>query len=333
MNLPATPFISVIIPNHNGEKTIGRCLDAAYASTYTNFEVIVVDDCSADNSAAIIDKYPCRFIRLTEHGGASMARNTGARKSKGELLFFIDADCLLQPDTIAKAIAAYLKEVPGVVIGGTYTPLPYDQRFYSIFQSIFIHYSETKNFQNPDYIATHAMLITADLFQESGAFKEDFMPILEDVEFSHRLKKKGARLRMAPEVQVQHIFNYTLAKSMRNGIKKTKYWFIYSIKNKDLLSDSGTASLEFKFNVVSCFINIVLILMGVLFNTWAFALPVLLLFGANLYLNRNLVRAFYKHRGPFFAISAVLYYTFVYPFAVGIGACSGLFSHHLGLRS
>jgi glycosyltransferase involved in cell wall biosynthesis len=73
------PFISVIIPNYNGEKTIGRCLDAAFASQYTNFEVVVVDDCSADSSTTIIEKYPCRLMRLSEHGGASKARNTGAQ--------------------------------------------------------------------------------------------------------------------------------------------------------------------------------------------------------------------------------------------------------------
>ena len=236
------PLISVIIPNHNGEKTIGRCLDAAFASQYSNFEVIVVDDCSADSSANIIKEFPCRLIRLTEHGGASKARNTGAQNSSGEALFFIDNDCLLQPDTLAKAAAAYEEEGPGVIIGGTYTPLPYDQKFFSIFQSIYIHYSETKNTQNPDYVATHAMLIAKNMFHKSGGFNEQFMPILEDVEFSHRLKKMGATLRMVPEIQVQHIFNFTLVRSMRNGIRKSKYWSIYSMKNRDLLSDSGTAS-------------------------------------------------------------------------------------------
>ena len=326
------PLISVIIPNHNGEKTIGRCLDAAFASQYSNFEVIVVDDCSADSSANIIKEFPCRLIRLTEHGGASKARNTGAQNSSGEALFFIDNDCLLQPDTLAKAAAAYEEEGPGVIIGGTYTPLPYDQKFFSIFQSIYIHYSETKNTQNPDYLATHAMLIAKNMFHKSGGFNEQFMPILEDVEFSHRLKKMGATLRMVPEIQVQHIFNFTLVRSMRNGIRKSKYWSIYSMKNRDLLSDSGTASREFKFNVLACFINILLILTGVRLKTWLFMLPVLLLFGSNLFLNRHLVRSFYKVRGPFFAIPALVYYTFVYPFAVGIGVCSGIFSQHFGLR-
>jgi len=333
LDLPVAPFISIIIPNHNGEKTIGRCLDAAFASRYPNFEVMVVDDCSTDHSIAIIDKYPCRLIRLPEHGGASKARNTGAQNSKGDVLFFIDNDCLLQADTLAKAAAVYQQEGPGVVIGGTYTLLPYDQTFFSIFQSVYIHYSETKNTGNPDYIATHAMIIAKSLFQQSGGFNEYFMPILEDVEYSHRLRQKGIRLLMKPDIQVQHIFNFSLAKSMRNGIRKSKYWSIYSIKNRDLLSDSGTASLEFKFNVLACFVAILLVLIGILVKSWVFILPVLLLFGCNLFLNRNLLRAFHRVRGPFFAISAGLYYTLVYPFAVGIGVCSGFFSQHFGLRS
>jgi glycosyltransferase involved in cell wall biosynthesis len=327
------PFISVIIPNHNGEKTIGPCLDAAFSSQYNDFEVIVVDDCSTDNSVAIIENFPCRLISLNEHGGASRARNTGAWNSNGALLFFIDGDCLLQPDTLAKAATAYRQQEPGVVIGGTYTLLPYDQNFYSIFQSVYIHYSETKNPKNPDYLATHAMLIPKELFQKSGGFNEEFMPILEDVEFCHRLKRKGIRLRMAPEIQVQHIFHFSLARSMRNGIRKSKYWSIYSIKNRDLLADSGTASQEFKFNVLSCFGALFLVMAGLLLQNRLFFLPVPLLAGINLYLNRHLFRAFYRAGGPLFAFPAVLYYTLIYPFAVGIGVFSGLFSQHFGLRS
>ena len=334
MNLTVAPFISVIIPNHNGEKTIALCLDGALASQYPNYEVVVVDDCSSDNSAIILEKYPCKLISLSEHGGAAKARNTGARNSKGEILFFIDADCIMQPDTLAKVSAAYKENGPGVIIGGTYSWLPYDdQNFFSIFQSVYIHYSETKNCRNPDYIATHAMLISADLFQKSGGFNEQFMPILEDVELSHRLKRMGHTLRMDTNIQVRHIFNFTLAKSMRNGIRKSKYWSIYSINNRDLLADSGTASQELKFNVLSWFLIGSLLLAGILLKNWSLALPVPLLFGSNLYLNRRLVRAFHNVRGPFFAFLAVLYYTLLYPFAVGLGAFSAIYSQYVGLRS
>ena len=333
MGLSATPLISVIIPNHNGEKTIGRCLDAAFASEYANFEVTVVDDCSSDRSADIISGYPCRFIRLPAHGGASKARNTGASNSRGEILFFIDADCLLQPDTLTKTAEAYLKNGPDAIVGGTYTLVPFDQDFFSVFQSAYIHYSETKNLENPDYIATHAMLLPKTVFQKSGGFAEDFMPILEDVEFCHRLKKMGYRLRMDPAILVQHIFNFTLVKSLRNAIRKTKYWIIYSIKNKDLFADSGTASQEFKFNVITCFIIFALLVLSLLPDSRTVTLPfMLLLYSINLAVNRNQIAAFHRAKGPSFAFLAVLYYTFIYPFAVGIGVFSAIFSQHFGLR-
>ncbi len=332
LNRTVTPFISVVIPNHNGEKTIGLCLEAAFASEYPDFEIIVVDDCSADGSISIIEKYPCRLIRLAAHGGASKARNAGAQNSRGEVLFFIDADCLLQPDTLTKAAAAYRNQPAGVIIGGTYTLMPYDRNFFSIVQSVFIHYSETKNCSTPDYIATHAMLMAKDLFLQSGGFNERFMPILEDVDYCHRLKKDGVRLVMVPEIQVQHIFNFTLGRSMRNGFRKSKYWTFYSLKNKDLLADSGTASRELKFNVFSCFINLLLLLAAIMLQSWLFILPLGLLFVCNLYLNRKLIGTFHATAGPFFAILAVLYYTCVYPHAVGLGALSGTFSYKLGLQ-
>jgi len=182
-------FISIIIPNYNGESTIGKCLEAAFSSGYDNFEVIVVDDCSADNSIEIIKRFPCKLVALKERSGASKARNAGAKNSKGKLLFFIDSDCIVKEDALSIASASYAENGPDVVVGGTYTPMPYDNMFFSIFQSVFINYSETKNLENPDYIATHAMAIDAETFRKSG-FPEVFMPIIEDVEYSHRIRRE-----------------------------------------------------------------------------------------------------------------------------------------------
>ena len=117
-----TPLISIIIPNRNGEATIGLCLEAVYRSTYEPFEVIVVDDDSGDRSVAEVERFPCRLVRLDRHGGASAARNAGAAASRGEILFFTDSDCLLEADTLAIAAAAFAQHGPEVIVGGTYTP-------------------------------------------------------------------------------------------------------------------------------------------------------------------------------------------------------------------
>jgi hypothetical protein len=72
--------------------------------------------------------------------------------------------------------------------------------------------------------------------------------------------------------------------------------------------------------------------LSILLTNWALAVPVLFLFGSNLYLNRRLVLAFHNVQGPSFAFLAVLYYTLIYPFAVGLGALNAIFSKYFGLR-
>jgi glycosyltransferase involved in cell wall biosynthesis len=68
-------FISVVIPNYNNGNTIGKCLEGVLSSKYDRYEVIVVDDASSDNSVEIINRFPCRLIRLEKHAGAAKARN------------------------------------------------------------------------------------------------------------------------------------------------------------------------------------------------------------------------------------------------------------------
>jgi GT2 family glycosyltransferase len=323
-------FISVVIPNYNGSKTIGKCLEAVLSSTYVPFEVIVVDDASTDASVEVINTFPCRLIRFDKHAGASKARNTGARASAGEIIFFIDADCIVEKDTLSRIQKAFNGQ-EGVVIGGSYTRLPYDSSFFSAFQSIFINYSELKRTE-PDYIATHSMAIEKRIFEKSGGFPEQFLPIIEDVEFSHRLRRSGYKLLMDPDILVRHIFNFTFWKSLRNAYRKSHYWIMYSLSNRDLLSDSGTASKELKFNVLSYFLIILSLLLYPVFLSSSFLIFPLLLSLFNLFMNKNLLRAFYYAKGLFFALPASLYYTFIYPLAVGAGSFTGMIEYYRNSR-
>ena len=100
--------ISVIIPNYNGSSTIGRCLEAAFSSEYDNFEVIVTDDCSTDNSIEIIKEFPCKFISLDKHSGASKARNTGAENSSGKILFLLMQTVFCKKIRLPQSIKPFL---------------------------------------------------------------------------------------------------------------------------------------------------------------------------------------------------------------------------------
>ncbi len=314
--------LSVIIPNHNGSAFVDSCLKALFSVKHQPFEVIVVDDCSTDNSVEMISKFPCRLIRLEKQAGASKARNTGAKNSSGNALFFIDVDCVVQDDTILHVINAFDKN-RDLVIGGSYTPVAYDDTFFSTFQSIFINYSELRSVE-PDYIAGHAMVIGRDIFEKSGGFPEDFIPIIEDVEFSHRLKRSGQRLIMDSAILVRHIFNYDLIKSLRNAFRKSKYWIAYSMGNRNLMADSGTASVELKFNVLcSSLLWFFSLCFGIVPDTF-FLACIIIVSTFNLGVNRSLVRAFFREKGITFGITATLYYSMIYPLAVAAGGAAGM---------
>jgi len=317
--------ISIVIPNYNGAATIGKSLEAAFSSTYPDFEVVVVDDRSTDGSIEIIKKFPCTFVDLDTHSGASRARNAGARHAGGNILFFIDADCILQNNTLSLAAKA-ISGGEDKVVGGTYTAIPYDDTFFSTFQSIFIHYSETKKLE-PDYIATHAMVIDRALFNQSGGFSEYFLPILEDVEFSHRLRRSGYSLVMCPYILVQHIFNFTFAKSLRNAFRKSMFWTEYSLANRDVFTDSGTASRELKVNVASFFACGILIVFSLISSQLMLLVFLPFVIALNLFLSRGLIMDFYETKGSSFGIGATLYYIAVYPLAVGAGALAGMWRY------
>lgn len=314
-------FVSVIIPNYNGSATIAKCLGAVYSSDHALFEVIVVDDCSTDHSTKIIGTFPCTLVKLDTHVGAAGARNMGALQSNGEILFFTDADCVLATDTLSRAVRS-IKGRENSVIGGTYTAIPYDETFFSTFQSIFVHYSETRR-TVPDYVATHTMVITRDLFRMTGGFSEDFLPILEDVEFSHRLRRLGSGLIMDPLILVRHIFNFTLIKSLGNAFRKSMFWIEYSLRNKDVLADSGTASRELKLNVVSFFLSALLLLHAYVSGKVLLLSLLPFITVGNLFSSRGLIRAFHHAKGFHFAVAATMYYSLLYPVAVGAGAMAG----------
>lgn len=95
-------LISVIVPVYNTEKYLGRCVDSIINQTYTNLEIILVDDGSPDNSPAICDEYAKKDQRVKvihkENGGLSSARNAGLDIAKGDFISFIDSDDFINRD-------------------------------------------------------------------------------------------------------------------------------------------------------------------------------------------------------------------------------------------
>ena len=98
-------LVSVVIPIYNKEKTISRCLDSVLTQTYTNLEILLINDGSTDDSLKIIKKYQDKRIKLFNlkiNKGVSYARNMGIKKASGRYLAFLDADDYFAPNKIAE---------------------------------------------------------------------------------------------------------------------------------------------------------------------------------------------------------------------------------------
>ena len=111
---------SVIVPVYNVERYLAKCLDSILTQSYDDYEIIVVNDGSPDNSQAIIDEYAAKYPEKIkafkkENGGLSDARNFGIQKAQGDYLLFIDSDDYVAENLLKELDAVISKEGPDMV--------------------------------------------------------------------------------------------------------------------------------------------------------------------------------------------------------------------------
>lgn len=109
MNMPFKPLVSIIINNYNYDRFISEAIDSALNQTYTAIEVIVVDDCSTDDSRKIMTSYGDRIIPIFHevNGKQGAAFNSGFLKSQGEIIIFLDSDDYLYPHAVERIVTAW----------------------------------------------------------------------------------------------------------------------------------------------------------------------------------------------------------------------------------
>ena len=93
--------ISVIIPVRNGGASFAQCLEALACVDYGAYEVVVVDDASTDDTAALARKRGCKVVSMDRQSGPAAARNAGARAADGDIFFFVDGDIVVPPQALS----------------------------------------------------------------------------------------------------------------------------------------------------------------------------------------------------------------------------------------
>lgn len=115
--------VSIIVPVYNSGRTIRRCVDSILAQSFTDFEILLIDDGSTDESGMICDEYAAKDNRIKvihkNNGGVSSARNAGLKMAAGDYIMFADSDDEVLPDWIASLIeSAKLNDKETLIVGG-----------------------------------------------------------------------------------------------------------------------------------------------------------------------------------------------------------------------
>src|SRR5215831_7325111 len=128
--------ITVIVPVHNSARYLRACLEHLSRSSFQDFECIVVDDGSSDGSADVARRAGVTVLATKSRRGPAYARNVGAKSAKGEILFFIDADVCVAPDTLERVYANFEQDPELAAVIGSYDELPESRDFVSLYKNL-----------------------------------------------------------------------------------------------------------------------------------------------------------------------------------------------------
>lgn len=212
--------LSVIIPVYNGAPTLPRCLAALRASTRAPAEIIVVDDSSTDDSAAIARVAGARVIVLTgKPHGAAFARNRGAELARGDVLVFVDADVAVHTDTLARIEQVLADNADLAAVFGSYDDDPAEHDLFSRYKNLLHHFTHQHAPREAMTFWAGCGAIRHEVFLGLGGFDERYTrPSIEDIELGARLWRAGQRVWLCPEIQCTHLKRWTPRALFRSDI-------------------------------------------------------------------------------------------------------------------
>jgi glycosyltransferase involved in cell wall biosynthesis len=210
LRLPKAPFVSVIVCSYNGGRTLAACLESLGKLNYPDYEVILVDDGSTDDTAYVAAQFPrVRYFHQTNQG-LSRARNTGAAAAKGEVLAYTDSDCMADVDWLYYLIETLLSGDYAGVGGPNITPPAQNW----IQACVAAAPGGPSHVLLTDTIAEHIpgcnMAFYRWAFESLGGFDPEYHKAGDDVDFCWRIQQAGWVIAFSPAALVWHYRRFTL---------------------------------------------------------------------------------------------------------------------------
>ena len=225
-------LVSIILVNYNGADLLPPCLESLRHVTYPNYEVIVVDNASQDDSLQVLAGFPwVKVVRSERNLGSSGGYNLGLVHSQGEFILMMNNDMIANPDFV-RVLVHYLQQHPEVGIVQGKMVLPRRHGVLEVCGSFFTrfglpyHYGYYKA-DGPLYQRSRAvfcgkgatMMFRREVIRQAGGyyFNEDFFCYYEETDLCHRAWLAGYETHFVPSPPVQHLSGATVERTQQSG--------------------------------------------------------------------------------------------------------------------
>lgn len=232
-------MVSIIIPTLNEEKFLPLLLVSIKEQSFSDYEIIVSDGGSTDNTKKVALENNCQFIIDTEHHHPSWQRNNGATIARGDILLFLDADTVLQPDFLGKVISEFKsKELAG---GGFYIKFNPNKKSYNIYSFLYNFFCFCRQYFAPAAIGA-GLIAKKEIHDKIKGFDTDIY-VAEDYDYCYRLSRQG-KFRM---LKSSHLLYSSRRLKKEGGLIVGLKWggmalftlFNFKIKKKIVKYDFG----------------------------------------------------------------------------------------------
>lgn len=340
--MPDRLFLSVIVPAKDAENVLAQSLVALVESTLPreHWELIVVDDGSSDRTALVAGLYADLVIRLSGPArGPAYARNRGAERARGECVAFFDADVIVHPDTLSRMVALLASQPDVAAVFGSYDETPAAPGLVSQYRNLLHHFVHHQNAGDAQTFWAACGAIRRSVFFSAGKYDEWRFPRpqVEDIELGHRIRSRGYRIVLRPDIQVKHLKRWTLRSMIATDFRDRGVpWTRLLVEDGTLFSGKSPRGRALNLRAseriataAACLTVLLGFLAAASRHLWFLAaVPFLLMLVC--WTNRPLYGFFWRKRGVRFALGAVLLH-FAYYGLNGVSAFWGwLLTHVVG---
>lgn len=295
--------LSVIIPVYNDRDNLVKCLDSLEKSLLSDYRLIIVDDGSDDGVGEVAESRCDHFVRVEQNAGQAGARNLGARLASSDLLFFLDADITVEPDTLGRVVGEFNANPEFSALFCSYQEDTPAGNFSSQYKNLQHHFTHQVSLREAATFCGGFGAIRRLVFDQIGGFAQD-MRFMEDVDLGYRLHAAGHRILLCPAIQLTHNKRYSLFSLVKSDVfQRAVPWTRVMLERRIFRNDLNTSSN----NIASVAIVFMMILALFLYRGSASELAwiQLGLLLVLVWLNRQFLGFVRRVRGNIFAIRAV----------------------------